>query len=66
MRMERLIASFFHQHAHRVSKKDVLQKTVLAVFLRVGAVDEIHLQRDRGQVAALVELRLAPALRISS
>ena len=57
-------SQLFHQHAHRVSEKDVLQKTVLAVFLRVGAVDEIHLQRDRGQVAALVELRLGRAAHL--
>ena len=57
-------SQLLHQHAHRVSKKDVLQKTVLSVFLRVGAVDEIHLQRDRGQVAALVELCLGRAAHL--
>ena len=57
-------SQLFHQHAHRVSEKDVLQKTVLSVFLRVGAIDEIHLQRNRGQVAALVELRLGRAAHL--
>lgn len=57
-------SQLLHQHAHRVSEKDVLQKSVLAVFLRVGAVDEIHLQRNRGQVAALVELRLRRAAHL--
>ena len=45
-------------HAHAVAEEDVLEKPVLPVFLGIGAVDEVHLERHRGQVAALVKLRL--------
>ena len=45
-------------HAHAVAEEDVQKKRVLPVFLGIGAVDEVHLERHRGQVAALVKLRL--------
>ena len=44
--------------AHAVAKKDVLKEPVLPVLLRIGAVDEVHLERHRGQVAAVFIFRL--------
>ena len=44
--------------AHAVAKKDVLKEPVLPVFLGIGAVDEIHLEGHRGQVAAVFIFRL--------
>ena len=40
-------------HAHAVAEVDVLEEPVLPVLLGVCAVDEIHLERHRGQVAAV-------------
>ena len=40
-------------HAHAVAEKDVGECSALLIFLGIRAIHEIHLQRDRGQVAAL-------------
>ena len=45
-------------NANAVAKENVSKRCILLIFLRVRAVDEIHLQRDRRQVAARVKLRL--------
>ena len=45
-------------HAHAVAQKDVGKRCILLVFFGIRAVDEIHLQRDRWQIAACIKLRL--------
>ena len=54
---------YFHANApghdaHAVAEKDVGKRCILLIFLGIRTVDEIHLQRDCGKVAARVKLRL--------
>ena len=51
-------AQFGHNHAHGIPQIGTVQDAEVAVFLRVIHVQEVHVQRDRGQVAAVVQLGL--------
>ena len=47
-----------HDHAHRIAQEDAVQDAEVAVFLGIVHAQEVHIQRDGGQVAAIVQLGL--------